>query len=180
MHICIVQRIYTVNDIKHLYSGSEKDNRKKCAHISTGKQVTGTQVTGAQVTGALVTGAQVTGTQVTDVHMGVSIVHQMGFIVSINRLRTREEIGTHLLCMISNIELHVHTYVHIRTYFVLIVQSRRQLSYRIRFNFCRVKLSQIESFCAFRVFIFALCDVTADPLPVWSKFSQDETFVDGY
>ena len=71
------------------YPGSEKDNRKKCAHISTG-----TQVTGAQVTGALVTGAQVTGTQVTDVHMGVSIVHQMGFIVSINRLRTREEIGT--------------------------------------------------------------------------------------
>ena len=52
--------------------------------------------------------------------------------------------------------------------------------YRIRFNFCGVKLSRITNFCGFRVFIFAVCDVIAQALPVWSKFLRDETFADGY
>ena len=28
--------------------------------------------------------------------------------------------------------------------------------------------------------IFAVCDIIAQVLPVWFKFSQDETFADGY
>ena len=34
------------------------------------------------------------------------------------------------------------------------------------------------NFCGMPV--FAVCDVTAHLLLVWSKFSQDETFADGY
>ena len=41
--------------------------------------------------------------------------------------------------------------------------------YRIHFNFCGVKLSRIANFHVFRVFIFAVCDVIAQALPVWSK-----------
>ena len=43
-----------------------------------------------------------------------------------------------------------------------------------------VKLSWITNFHGFWVFIFVVCDVIAQALPVWSKFSQDETFADGY
>ena len=53
-------------------------------------------------------------------------------------------------------------------------------TYRIRFNFHEVKLSWITYFHIFRVFIFAVCDIIAQALPVWSKFSRDETFADGY
>ena len=35
-------------------------------------------------------------------------------------------------------------------------------------------------FRGFHVFIFAVCDVIAQALPVWSKFSRHETFADGY
>ena len=55
--------------------------------------------------------------------------------------------------------------------------SVQNMIYRIRFNFRGVKLSQITNF---RVFIFVVCDVIAQTLPVWSEFSQDETFADGY
>ena len=37
--------------------------------------------------------------------------------------------------------------------------------------------SRVSRFC---VFIFPVYDVTADLLPIWSKFSQDETFEDDY
>ena len=53
------------------------------------------------------------------------------------------------------------------------------MSYRMHFNFHGIKLSQIVSFRDFRSFNFTVFDVSAGPLPVWSKFSQDETFVDG-
>ena len=52
--------------------------------------------------------------------------------------------------------------------------------YCIRFNFRKVELSRIASFYDFCVFILAVCDVTVHPLPVWSKFSKNETFADGY
>ena len=41
--------------------------------------------------------------------------------------------------------------------------------YRIRFNFRRVKLSRIANFHGFHIFIFTVCDVIAQALPVWSK-----------
>ena len=53
-------------------------------------------------------------------------------------------------------------------------------TYRIRFNFRGVKLLRITNFRSFCIFIFAVCDVIAHALPVWSKFLRDETFSDGY
>ena len=53
-------------------------------------------------------------------------------------------------------------------------------TYRICFNFRGVKLSWITNLRGFRVFIFTVCDVIAQALPVWSKFLRDETFVDSY
>ena len=46
--------------------------------------------------------------------------------------------------------------------------------------FAGFKLSRITNLRIFRMFIFAVCDVIAQALPVWSNFSQDETFADGY
>ena len=63
---------------------------------------------------------------------------------------------TYVLC--TSVCIYIHT---ICTYVCMY--------YRIRFNFR-----------GFRVFIFAVCDVIAQALPVWSKFSRDETFADGY
>ena len=54
------------------------------------------------------------------------------------------------------------------------------VSFRIHFKLHGVKLLQIASFRDFRFFFFPVCDVTAHPLLVWSKFSWDETFMDGY
>ena len=54
-------------------------------------------------------------------------------------------------------------------------QNTTICTHHICFNFCRVKLLQIARFT-----IFAVYDITAHPLPVWSKFLQDETYVDRY
>ena len=64
--------------------------------------------------------------------------------------------------------------VRVYTYYVYTT------AYRIRFNFRGVKPSRNANFRGFRVFIFAFCDVIAQALHVWSKFSWDETFADGY
>ena len=55
-----------------------------------------------------------------------------------------------------------------------------EASYRIHFNFHRVKLSWITNFHCFSVFIFMVCDVIAHVLLIWSKLTWDETSVDGY
>ena len=37
-----------------------------------------------------------------------------------------------------------------------------------------------REFLRFSRFMFAVCDITAEVLPVWTKFLWDETFADGY
>ena len=52
--------------------------------------------------------------------------------------------------------------------------------YSIRSNFHVVKLSRIASFRNFCIFIFTVCGITAQALPISSKFSRDETYADGH
>ena len=60
------------------------------------------------------------------------------------------------------------------------IRIHQYITYHIRFNFRGVKLSRITNLCVLRVFIFVVCDVIAQALPVWSNFLRDETFADGY
>ena len=46
-------------------------------------------------------------------------------------------------------------------------------------NFAGSNFRRLPIFTVF-VFLFSFCDVIAQALPVRSKFSLDETFVDGY